>query len=183
MKAHVFIFHGTQGHPGENWFPWLKGKLESLGHKVTVPAFPHPEAPHPKTWYPVMESLLPEINQDSIIIGHSLGCIIALRLLERCSSPVHQTILVAPPLGIPPIKFIEGDSPFIEGGFSWEKIQKNAGRCIVFHSDNDPFISIENGEECARKLGVELTFVPNAGHFNAAAGYTSFPSLLELLKR
>ncbi|KKS50273.1 MAG: hypothetical protein UW01_C0001G0132 [Candidatus Nomurabacteria bacterium GW2011_GWA2_43_66] len=23
----AFIFHGTEGHPQENWFPWLKKEL------------------------------------------------------------------------------------------------------------------------------------------------------------
>jgi hypothetical protein len=23
----AFIFHGTEGHPQENWFPWMKEKL------------------------------------------------------------------------------------------------------------------------------------------------------------
>ncbi len=27
----VFIFHGTEGYPEENWFPWLKEKLEAVG--------------------------------------------------------------------------------------------------------------------------------------------------------
>lgn len=40
---------------------------------------------------------------------------------------------------------------------------------------------IINGEELARQLGVELSFVPNAGHFNKTAGYTEFPQLLEKL--
>ncbi|MBU1951513.1 hypothetical protein KJ733_01220 [Patescibacteria group bacterium] len=41
--ANIFIFHGVDGHPGENWFPWLKKKLESYGQKVFVPKFPTPE--------------------------------------------------------------------------------------------------------------------------------------------
>ena len=29
MVNNVFIFHGTEGYPEENWFPWLKEKLEA----------------------------------------------------------------------------------------------------------------------------------------------------------
>lgn len=179
MKPSVFIFHGTGGHPGENWIPWLKGKLEARDLRVFVPAFPNPNTPHPEAWYPVMESLLAEADDRSMVVGHSLGGVIALRFLERLPTPVKRTIIVAMPLGIPPIKYIEGDSPFFQGGFDWDTVKRNAGRCTVFHSDNDPFVCIENGEECARRLGVELTAVPQAGHFNTAAGYTTFPLLLE----
>ncbi len=39
----VFIFHGSSGYPEENWFPWLKQKLEDKGLEVFVPKFPTPE--------------------------------------------------------------------------------------------------------------------------------------------
>ena len=42
MSTNVFIFHGTEGYPEENWFPWLKEKLEAKGYKVFVPQFPTP---------------------------------------------------------------------------------------------------------------------------------------------
>ena len=42
MKPNIFIFHGTEGHSQENWFPWLKAKLEEKGCKVFVPQFPTP---------------------------------------------------------------------------------------------------------------------------------------------
>ena len=38
-----FIFHGSYGHPGENWYPWLKQELESMGHRVFIPTFPIPK--------------------------------------------------------------------------------------------------------------------------------------------
>ena len=38
-------------------------------------------------------------------------------------------------------------------------------------------------EELAGKLGVKLTLVKGAGHFNEAAGYKEFPLLLEKIKK
>ncbi len=34
------ILHGSFGYPDENWFPWLKLKLEKEGHKVYSPQLP-----------------------------------------------------------------------------------------------------------------------------------------------
>ena len=45
--ATVFIIHGSYGHPGENWFPWLKDELEKIGHRVCVPQFPCPKSNAP----------------------------------------------------------------------------------------------------------------------------------------
>ncbi len=36
----VFIVHGWDGHPDEQWFPWLKQSLEEKGYCVEVPQMP-----------------------------------------------------------------------------------------------------------------------------------------------
>lgn len=91
---------------------------------------------------------------------------------------------MAAPVGVEPTRNIVADRTFAEGlEFDWEKIRTKAGRLSVFHSDNDPYVSLGNGELLAEKLRVGLDFVPNAGHFNTAAGYTEFPALWEKVEK
>ncbi len=52
----------------------------------------------------------------------------------------------------------------------------------VFHSDNDPYVPLKKAEELAKNLGVKVSLVKNAGHFNEDAGYTKFELLLEKIK-
>jgi predicted alpha/beta hydrolase family esterase len=52
----------------------------------------------------------------------------------------------------------------------------------VFQSDDDPYVCLGNGEHLSKNLNVALNFVPNAGHFNSVAGYTTFALLLEKIK-
>lgn len=73
-----------------------------------------------------------------------------------------------------PIKYYEGDKPFIKKSFNWETIRKKAEHFVVFHSNNDELVCLKNGEELAKNLGVELNVVSNAGHFNEKAGYLKF---------
>ncbi|MBU0458276.1 alpha/beta fold hydrolase, partial [Patescibacteria group bacterium] len=136
----AFIFHGTGGHSEENWFPWMKKELIKLGYDVIIPNFPEPDNPTPDNWYPVIDELKEKVDSDSIVIGHSLGGAIALRFLERIKTPVKITAIVSATLGIPPIKYIEGDSPFLEGGFDWDRIKSHSKNFLVFHSDNDPYV-------------------------------------------
>ncbi|MCR4328230.1 MAG: alpha/beta fold hydrolase [Patescibacteria group bacterium] len=178
----IFIFHGTEGHPQENWFPWLKEKLEATGKcKVFVPQFPSPPAVPAKIaeWFEVLKGYEQYINEDTILIGHSLGGIFALRILEQQKHPVRAAVFVG--TFINPVGIYRDDT---FGGFSfdWAEIKANAKDCIVYQSDNDPYVSLANGEELAKNLGVELSFIPNAGHFNAKAGYTKFEALLEKLQ-
>jgi predicted alpha/beta hydrolase family esterase len=173
VKSKVFIFHGTGGNPNENWFPWLKEKLEKKGNRVIIPQFPEPERPLLDNWLQTLDSHKSEIDQNTVLIGHSLGGLFLLRVLERLNKPVKAVFFVGAPVGVKPIKFYEGDERFSPGfSFDWRKIRSSANQFTVFHSDNDPYISLGNGQKLARELGVDLTFIPNAGHFNTSSGYT-----------
>src|SRR3989344_5994890 len=158
MQANALIFHGTEGYPEENWFPWLKGELGMMGHNVYVPQFPSPPGVPAKLneWFDVLKNYEQYINEDTIIIAHSLGGKFALRVLEKLEYPVKAVFFVATPIGIQPIVNNERDNAFTNNDFDWANIKNKA-----------------------KNLGVNLTFIPNAGHFNAAAGYLSFPQLFE----
>ena len=41
----VFIIHGWDGYPEENWFPWLKKELEDKGFEVFVLQMPDADNP------------------------------------------------------------------------------------------------------------------------------------------
>lgn len=177
-QTNVLIFHGTGGHPLENWFPWLKQELEKEGPKVFVPAFPHPKDHPLPDWLSVLKDYEKFINDQSILIGHSLGGLFLLRVLERLDHPVKASFFVSAPVGVKPIRFYDSDFAFSGFDFNWEKIKQNAGKVTVYHSDNDPYVSLGNGEELAKQLGTNLTFIPNAGHLNTESGYTEFDLLL-----
>jgi len=185
----VFIFHGTEGYPDENWFPWLKQELEQKGCKVFVPQFPSPPIVPAKIaeWFDVLKNYEQYINENTIFIGHSLGGIFALRILEKLEHPIKAAILAGTPVGVRPIANYDRDSSFSGFAFDWEAIRKKAQHFDVFQSDNDPYVGLENGKELSKNLGVELSFIPNAGHFNKRAGYLKFEKLrdkvLEILKK
>lgn len=175
----VFIFHGTAGSPDGNWFPWLKRELEKLGCKVIVPKFPTPGGQSLESWLAILGEYKSQITENTILIGHSLGGLFLLRVLERLPRRVTAAFFVAAPVGVRPILYYDGDEKFSGFKFNWTEIKKKAGRFSVYHSDNDPYVSLGNGEELAKQLGVQLTFIPNACHFNAESGYTKFDRLLE----
>ncbi len=181
MNTSIFIFHGTEGYPDENWFPWLKQELEQKGYKVFVPQFPSPPVVPAKIaeWFDVLKNYEQNIDENSILIGHSLGGIFLLRKLEKLAHPIKAAFFVGTPIGVRPILNYDRDSAFSGFGFSWEEIKKKAQNFVVFQSDDDPYVSLDNGKELAKNLGVELSFVPNAGHFNKRAGYLKFEKLKE----
>jgi len=178
--SNIFIFHGTEGYPEENWFPWLREKLEARGHKVIVPQFPSPPVVPAKIneWFDVLKNYEQDINENTIFIGHSLGGVFTLRILEKLKHSVKAAFFIGTPVGVRPILNYDRDSSFTGFDFNWPAIKSKSKNFIVFQSDDDPYVSLGNGQELARELGVEFSFIPNAGHFNKKAGYTEFEELL-----
>ncbi len=185
MQKTAFIFHGTEGYPEENWFPWLKNKIEGeTNYQVFVPHFPSPPVVPAKLeeWFAVLKEYEQYFDENTIIVGHSLGGVFALKILEKINHPIKAAFFVGTPIGVLPIANYERDSSFSGFDFNWDKISKQAKNFIVFHSDDDPWVGLENGKRLAENLGTDLTFIPNAGHFNQKAGYTEFEELWGMLK-
>jgi serine hydrolase len=177
--SNIFIFHGTEGHPLENWFPWLKQELEEKDYHVIVPQFPTPPVVAAKIseWFDVLKDYEQCFNENTVMVGHSLGGVFTLRVLEQLDHPIKAALLVGTPIGAKPILNYGRDSSFSGFEFDWENIKNKAEDFVVYQSDNDPYVGLDNGKELAKHLGVELSFIPNAGHFNEKAGYTTFEDL------
>ena len=181
--VNVFIFHGTNGYPEENWFPWMKKELGCLDCKIIIPRFPTPKNQSLENWLNILKENKNYYNENTILIGHSLGGAFLLRVLEKSDIQIKSAFIVAAPIGQLPIKNYESDKLFLGGfKFDWRKIKKHCKKFFIFHSDNDPFVSLGNGRKLAEKLGTDLTFIPNAGHFNKSSGYTTFDLLLEKIR-
>jgi predicted alpha/beta hydrolase family esterase len=177
----AFVFHGTAGSPEGNWFPWLKTELESGGVKTVIPCFPTPEGESLEAWFQVLDSQEAKITENSLLVGHSKGGMFLLKVLERLQVPVAKAIFVSAPIGVKPIRFYEEDKKFSSFEFDWPNITTKARQFVVFHSDNDPYVSLANGKRLAELLGVDLNFIPHAGHINAESGFTEFPQILDSL--
>jgi len=178
----AFIFHGTAGSPEGNWFPWLKIKLEDRGIVTTVPRFPTPIGESLNAWFKELNAQDEKISNNSLMIGHSKGGMFLLKVLEQLKEPIDTAIFVSAPIGIKPILYYDEDKLFSNFEFNWDKIRGKAKHFIVFHSDNDPYVSIENGIQLAKELGINMTFIPQAGHINAESGFTEFPQIIDVLE-
>ncbi len=177
----VFIFHGVEGHPKENWFDWLKQKLENKECNVIVPQFPTPENQTLENWLEVLEEYKNFINENTLFVGHSLGVPFALNVIEQ--NKIGKAFLVSGFFGKAENDFDESMKTFAQRDFDWGKIKSNCEKFYVFHSDNDPYIKLEKGRELADKLDAEFIVVKDAGHFNEESGYTEFELLLEKIKK
>jgi predicted alpha/beta hydrolase family esterase len=181
----ALILHGTdfgkkQRQRFNNWFPWLKEKLEKLNHKVWVPELPKAWQPDLLTYWHFLKDF--DFGKDSVLIGHSSGGATVFGLLHKL--PAKKKIKLA----ISVAGFYKDEGWDCEGLFSeeynWPKIRKQAKKIHVIWSPNDPYIKKHQTDYLCQKLGIAPTIFPDQGHFNleTSAKFKEFPELLKIIK-
>lgn len=173
----ILIVHGWNSDSKDNWFPWLKSELESRGMNVQCPDMPNPKFPKQEEW---LEKLTAVVDNDNplILVGHSLGTIAVLRLLERISSKIVCVILVA---GFTQGFGVNAISDFFKTPFDFARIKQKSRKFIVISSSNDPYLPITEGQKLADELNAEFIIEKNAGHLDSESGFSKYPSLLKLI--
>lgn len=176
------IIHGTGGSPEGNWFPWLKSELEKAGHNVICPQFPKPENHSYETWNSKFLEIRNQLQEPLTIIGHSLGAIFCLRLLEEGLTKAKACILVCPfnqNLGIEYYDSLNWS--FIKENLNYNNISLNCSKFNLFAGSNDPYVPLLLSEEIAKSLGTTLSIIPNGGHLNEEFGFTESKFLSQTL--
>jgi len=183
MAKKVFIIHGWEGTPESGWKPWLKKELEARDFEVSVPAMPDTLHPKKDAWVGHLAQVVGTPDKDTYIVGHSLGCITTLRFLESLPENVQigGVILVAGfAMNLPNPDFSE-TYPFTNDPLAWDKIKSHCQKFVAIHSDNDPYVPIENGKLFEEKLGAEFIILPGMMHFAEDEGIFKIPEVLTKL--
>ena len=178
------IVHGARGNPQRNWFPWLANTLSKHG-RVLSPPFPTPDGQSLKTWLEVADKTLAAIDPgNTILIGHSSGAILVLRMAERTKQPYRAVFSVCPferDLGLPDYDPL--NTSFINPAFNWQAVRHGAKKIVCLAGDNDPYVPFAATKSVADRADAELITVKKGGHLNAESGYSEFPLLLEKISQ
>ena len=163
----VIIVHCWGGHPEYCWYPYVKKELEAKGFEVTVPAFPDTDNPNLSKWLPVLTEAVGEPDEETYLIGHSIGCATIFRYLESLDEgqKLGGAVLVAgfiDNIGLDEIK------NFFTTNIPLEKIKEKANHFVAIHSDNDPYVPLKHGDTFKEKLNAELIIKHEAGHFSGS---------------
>lgn len=181
-KKNALILHGIHSTSKDNWFPWLKRELESLGWSVMSPDLPDSKHPARKEWLSVLRNLTKDIDFSTLtIFAHSLGVPAALDLIETEGKKIDSLVSVAGfavPYGFEPNEYF-----MKERVIDLAKIKKLISKPFVIYSDDDPYVTQGALAALAEGLVVRPVVVSGGKHFNSKAGYDKFPLLLELIDR
>ena len=181
-KPNFVLLHGFTGSAKRNFIPWLKAELEKQGYFVQAPELPN--ADNPKEEEQVSHVLKNvKIDKDTIMVGHSLGAIVAMRSLLKHGRSVRELVLVAPAMDP---SFPGAQKRIFWKNFNWsidyEKVRNLTGRTKIL-SDLKEKHRVPYLEALAKKLDAGLiTGYSEEEHFTAKEEPMLFANILPSIK-
>lgn len=173
----ALVLHAWYNNPKNNWYPWLRIELKKRDFSVYIP-----ELPTLQTDLPDLAQILKfvtsnfELNRQTVVVGHSLGAVVAMRLAEKHS--YAKMFLVA---GWDYDDLYRQHILFWKTKMKHAQIRRHVKNVYVYSSDKDPYITTFQAEEMSKRLGGKFILVKGAGHFTDKDGITKIPELLKFL--
>ncbi|MBX4199012.1 alpha/beta hydrolase [Candidatus Parcubacteria bacterium] len=159
---------------------WKDSLESSLGdeYKVIRPEMPNKFNARYEEWRIWFEKLLPLLDQEIILVGHSLGGIFLAKYLSenKLAKRIHGTFLIAAP-------FDEEDADYELVDFnlppSLKLLEEQGGKIFLYHSKDDKQVPFKDIAKYAKAIpnAVVRTF-KDKGHFNQK----EFPELVSDIK-
>lgn len=163
--------------PRTDWKSTLADKLGG-DYEVFLPSMPNKRNAKYKEWKIWFERILPLLNNEVILIGHSLGAAFLAKYLSlnKISTSIRATILVSAPM-----KMEQKGETLIQ--FSppqnLKKLSEQCKKIYLIHSKDDQIVKFEHLEKYKKALpDAELIIFKDRGHFLQE----NFPEIVELVR-
>ena len=183
----MFIIHSGNADTKESFGPYVVNKAKNLGFDVIFPDFPHKGGADYQKWSAIMDQYITsgKLNDDSIVIGHSLGTLFIPKYLSERQVGIKVFISVAGFLGYTEgredlKKIVDDFAPTDEEIIKSISLMQNR---YAIYSDNDHLNTQEQMETYAKKLNMVQVFIPKAGHFGTRSGIKELPEIFKIIKK
>ncbi len=177
----IFVLHGYSASINDHWFLDLKHQIEDEHTAVTLIPFPDSEHPDVDAWQKVLDEQIPNVNENTYFVAHSLGVITLLHFLQRHGyQNIGGMILVSGFSG--PLSDISPLDAYIAKSKVDTNYFKDIKKKLVYLSDNDDLVPPKLTVQLAKDIDAPYITVPNGGHFLGREGYTAFPQVVNSLK-
>ena len=179
----VYVIHGYTASPEENWFPWMLKKAEQEKVGLKVLRLDPSTTPRLEVWEQQMDEQIEEINENSIFIAHSLGCIATLHFLSKKlhQQKIKQLVLVAGFNGR--LGRLDEVNPFIDAAeINFEFLKEQIQHRTVIYSQGDDRVLPKFSLEQAQSLEATVISAQHQGHFIDSEGCTELPEVWQAIQ-
>lgn len=158
---------------------WKANLQQELGENFDVifPKMPNAQNARYIEWKLWFDNIVPLLDDDLILVGHSLGGIFTVKYLSENEFPklIKSVLLVGTPYNTPtrhPLVDFVITSPL-------DRFVAQANKIIIYHSKDDKVVPFSNAKQFHKEIpGSELRVFEDRGHFNAE----SFPEMVKDIK-
>lgn len=200
MKKQILVIHGgTTFDTYKDYLDYLKNKeigledfrdqrrdwkrtlQEKLGSKydVLLPSMPNSKNAKYKEWSIWFEKIIPLLNSELILIGHSLGAAFLAKYLSinNISKNITATILVSAPMKT--VKKGEESLVQFSPPQNMKKFSQQSKKIYLIHSKDDPVVKFKHLKRYKKALPDAQTIIfEDKGHFLQEY----FPEIVKLIK-
>jgi predicted alpha/beta hydrolase family esterase len=185
MKStNIYVIHGYTSSSESEWFPWLKEQVKNRQVKIDILNMPDSDDPHLEAWLNYLRKNALDIDENSIFIGHSLGCVTALHYILEKDIKIKGAILVSGFINENPMEEqTEGLQEFVDEPLDIERIKNLILSRIVITATDDDIVPTKATQKLAEALDSNIIILSSGKHFIARDGYTDFPVLLNEIQK
>lgn len=189
MKTKCIIIHGCPSDIekamnaetrtyDKHWLPRTKQLLEERGIETETPLMPSP-------WQPVYENFKSEfekleVDESTILVGHSCGCAFLVRWLGESKKKISKLVLVAP------WKTVDRHgikNEYKEKFYTYpidENIKERVEEIVMFTADDEDPDGKKSLKIFHDTLGGEIVELKSHGHYTMGdMGTEEFPELVD----
>ena len=181
QTVRVNIVHGYGASPTSHWFPWLIRQVEAAGGQAKALTLPTPDTPDPQQWDAALTAQIVAPDEHTWIVGHSLGCITAVRWLIAHQVQVSGIILVSG--FFEPLPDYPELDPFVADGVDVSEAVGLAPRRLVIAAEDDPVVPYARSRHLAERIDARFESHQRGGHFMGSDGFFEFPPVWQELSQ
>ncbi len=163
----------------KHWILWTKKQLLFKNIGTETPLMPSPWQPDYEKFKRTFEKY--DIDENTILIGHSCGCAFLVRWLGETKRKIFKLILVAP------WKIPDKDDKFRKKFYTYpidKTIKERAKEIVMFTADDEEDDGKESLKIFHESLDGEIIELKKRGHYTLGdMGTEEFPELIEVVLR
>lgn len=179
----IMLIHGFNGIP--KIFYYFKKELETQGYNVIIPEFPIREEININAYFNILDMYKKIINEDLIVIAHSLGNSMFVKYICKNNIKVGLYISLA---GFAEVFCVEGKNvlnkviePLSINSEEKNKIINLISEKYSIYSDNDHIVPFKILKEYSLAINSKPIFISGIGHMGKKSGLESLPQVVEII--